>query len=192
MPSDSLDRSSAPSDLPDPVAALMLRYLPDLRAFVRLRLGETIRAREESSDLVQSVCRELLAGSRTPPTDESTFRQWLFVAAERKIVDHARYWGAERRDGARETPVDAADDNLALAYASVITPSRAAIAREDLARVERAFDELPAEYREVILNHRLLSMSHAEIARSLGRSEGAVRNILYRGLARLTELMASS
>jgi DNA-directed RNA polymerase specialized sigma24 family protein len=32
-------------------------------------------------------------------------------------------------------------------------------------------------------------MSQAEIAEAMGRSEGAVRNLIYRGLARLTVMM---
>jgi hypothetical protein len=43
------------------LARLLTGFLPELRAFVRLRLGPELRARETSSDLVQSVCREVLA-----------------------------------------------------------------------------------------------------------------------------------
>jgi len=40
---------------------LLERYLPQLHAFVRVRLGG-VRARESSMDVVQSLCRDLLAG----------------------------------------------------------------------------------------------------------------------------------
>ena len=41
-------------------AALLVPHLPDLRSFVRRRVGDLIRSRESSLDLVQSVCREML------------------------------------------------------------------------------------------------------------------------------------
>ncbi len=48
----------------DPIAidALLEANLPALRAFVRLRMGPTLRAKESASDLVQSACREVLEG----------------------------------------------------------------------------------------------------------------------------------
>ena len=49
----------------DPVAIdhLLERHLPALRAFVRLRAGPTVARNESSSDVVQSVCREILMGA---------------------------------------------------------------------------------------------------------------------------------
>jgi DNA-directed RNA polymerase specialized sigma24 family protein len=41
----------------------------------------------------------------------------------------------------------------------------------------------------VILLHNVVGLTHDEIATELQRSVGAVRNLLYRGLARLSTLM---
>ena len=58
------------------VEALIERYLPELRAFVRLRAGELIRAHESRSDVVQSACREVLQHiERFRFTGEGAFRQ---------------------------------------------------------------------------------------------------------------------
>ena len=58
--------------------ALMVRYLPQLRAFVRLRAGPLVRVHESSSDLVQSVCREVIQNAeRFRHPSESAFKQWL-------------------------------------------------------------------------------------------------------------------
>ena len=43
---------------------LLEEHLPRLRAFIRLRTNQAIRARESCSDLVQSVCREVLEEQR--------------------------------------------------------------------------------------------------------------------------------
>ncbi len=54
-----------------------------------------------------------------------------------------------------------------------------------VASIERAFDALPDDYKEAISLHRMVGLSHAEIAAHMGRTEGAVRNLVYRGLALL-------
>jgi RNA polymerase sigma-70 factor (ECF subfamily) len=59
--------------------------------------------------------------------------------------------------------------------------------REELERVERAFDTLRDEQREVISLAHVVGMSRAEIAAQLGKSEGAVRTMLSRALAELAE-----
>lgn len=167
--------------------------LPTLRAFIRLRSGRLLRARESVSDLVQSVCREVLADlPRVPIDSQEAFRDWLYTSAHRKILDRKKYWEADKRDAAREVSLEGgADDGALLAgYAAVATPSRHAAMREEIERIERAFDELPEEYREVITLARLVGLSHAEIARRLGRSEEAVRQLLARARARLARLLA--
>ena len=173
--------------------ALLQRHLPGLVAFVRLRAGTKLRARESSVDIVQSACREVLQDlDQVQGLDESAFRNWLYTAAERKIVDRARYWGAAKREMARDVQPGVTDEELPMmidACASFYTPSALAVAREELERMEAAFQQLPDDYREVIVWSRVVGLSHAEIGRKLDRSEGAVRILLHRALARLERLM---
>ena len=168
--------------------ALIERYLPDLRAFVRLRSDERLRQRESSSDLVQSVCRELLQhADRFQHPDEAAFRRWLFTTALRKIRDRQDYHLAARRDARAEArpASESAARALLERFSGVLTPSRVVAARDEVARIEHAMDALPEEYREVITLAHLLGLSRAEIAVETGRSEGAVRMLLHRALARL-------
>ena len=48
------------------------------------------------------------------------------------------------------------------------------------------------DHREVITLHRLAGLPFADIASVMGRSEGAVRNLFNRGVARLSTLMEKS
>lgn len=174
---------------------LLVRHLPSVRAFVRLRSDPLLRARESVSDLVQSACREVLAGlPGFRSDDEAAFRQWLHVEALHKVIDRWRYHRAGRRDAAREaeparTGSTAGEAGLMSCYASFCTPSRAAMAREELERVERAFDRLPEDYREVIVLSCVVGLAHREIAARLGRTEAAVRQLLARARARLVILL---
>lgn len=72
------------------------------------------------------------------------------------------------------------------------TPSRAAMGAEQLAAFEQVFDRLPEDYREVITLSKLVGLSHAEIAVEMKRSEGAVRVLLHRALARLGVLLETA
>lgn len=171
---------------PEDVEALVPRYMPALRAFVRLRMGPELRRREESCDIVQSVAREvLLHRDRFQHGGENGFREWLFTTAHRKVVDRLDHW----RAGKRSAGLDVVLPEELAGLGS--TPSKHASAREELAALERAFDGMAPEQRDVITWSRLLGLSHAEIAVRLGKTEVAVRKILSRAMARLAASLAT-
>jgi len=184
---DSASRGDAAA-----VEELLTRYLPGLNAFVRLRAGPLLRARESSSDLVQSVCREVLAHvDRFQYRSEGLFKQWLFTTAARKIADRCDHVQAQRRDVCREVALDAASavsaaGSFADACRSLVTPSRELIGREELVATERALLDLDDDHREVILLARVVGLSAREIGEQMNRSESAVRSLLHRALAELS------
>ncbi|MCC7061232.1 MAG: sigma-70 family RNA polymerase sigma factor [Planctomycetes bacterium] len=168
------------------VAALLQEHLPALRAFVRLKAGPMLLAKESCSDLAQSVCRDVLENAdRFRFGGEAEFRKWLFTTAMRKIADRAEHWQAGKRNVRREAA--GLEEEEMRGYAGIYTPSGQAAAREELARVEAGFGQLSPEKQEVILMARLMGLSHAQIAQELGKSEVAVRTMLSRALAELAE-----
>lgn len=168
---------------------LLQRFLPELRAFIRLKTGAHLRAKESCSDLVQSVCREVLEDLESIEyRGERAFKQWLFTRSLRKIQDRDRFHRRMKRDAAREEP-DAFDEQLATGYQRLLTPSRAAIRQEEIAILEAAFDRMPEDYRDVITYARLLGMDHNEIGERMSKSPGAVRVLLHRAIARLGTLL---
>ena len=175
----------------DAVEALLERYIPELRAFVRLRAGAMIRARESHSDLVQSVCREVLTHlGRFRHPSENAFKRWLYTTALRKIVGRREFYLAGKRDVLRNVPLDRESDDsrraeLLATYSSFTTPSHHAMVREEVERIEAVFEDVPEEYREVITLAHVVGLSRAEIAEQMGRSEGAVRMLLHRALAQV-------
>lgn len=170
--------------------ALLEQHLPRLRAFIRLRTNRAIRSRESHTDLVQSVCREVLQGADAfEYRGDAAFRKWLYTAALRKIVERDRSWRAQKRDvrreqAAPETP-SSTDGDLFDAYATVSTPSVVLSRKENAAALEAAFDQLSEEHREVVTLAKVVGLSHAEIAEQTGRSEEASRQILRRALIKL-------
>jgi RNA polymerase sigma-70 factor (ECF subfamily) len=192
---DSLDllRRMRDGD-PEAVDRLMGRHLPGLRAYVRVQAGPLLRAHEESTDIVQSVCREVLGKlDRFRYPSEAGFKQWLYTTALRKIRDRYDYYLAAKRDVRLEERAaasgSAAPGDLAHVYRTLATPSRAASAKEEIERIERAFDELPERYREVLVQARLLGLSRSEIAAARRMTENAVGVLLFRASAKLAGLL---
>lgn len=179
------------------ISALIERCLPELHAFVRLNAGPAVRSKESCSDLVQTICRELLEHSATLAGFEgAAFRKWLFTAALHKIYDRQKFYRAARRDVAREARRDedaggdaAGERRLSECYATFTTPSRAAMSREERERLESAFDRLSDQHRSVLVLSRLGGLSHAEIAEVLESTETGVRKACSRAMARLILLM---
>lgn len=179
-PDDQLFDEAARGDA-QALDQLLQRYLPQLRAFVQARLGPQLRARESSGDVVQSVCREALEQrERFDFRGEERFRAWLFTVALNKLRERHRRLHSDRRDIAREQPIE--DPDAVTALAQRLTPSQLAVGNETARTVEAALAALSAAHREVIVQARVLQLPHRVIAELSGRSEVAARQLLARAM----------
>jgi RNA polymerase sigma-70 factor (ECF subfamily) len=175
---------------------LLELYLPELEAFVKKRAGKPLRVNESSADIVQSVCREVLQhADRFRHPSEVAFKQWLYTTALRKISSRLDFYHAQKRDLGRAEnfapgSVDSAADQVFEFHKSFSSPSRHMMVREEAERIEGAFAQLSEEQREVVTLAHVLGLSRAEIGERMNKSEGAVRVLLHRALARVSELLA--
>ena len=169
---------------------LLVRHLADLRAFVRLRMSPLLRQKESCSDLVQAVCLEILRNpGQVAYEGEAAFRNWLYGAVLQAILKRQRFYLAQKRAAQREDPLSEGIGDLRRSYAAFRSPSQVAVTREEIEKIEAAFDQLEPEQREVITLKQIVGLSHAEISAQLEKTEGAVRMVLHRGLARLSTLL---
>jgi RNA polymerase sigma-70 factor (ECF subfamily) len=179
------------------IDVLLERHLPGLRSYVRRNINPGMLAKESSADLVQSVCREVLQNvDQFEYQGEAAFRNWLYQAALRKIIDRQRYYKAEKRDQAREVAhggggdASLSADEIAQIAVSLGSPSRDAMMREEIERLERGFEKLNEGDRRIIRAIYIESLSHAQVAEQLGCTEVASRKMLSRALARLSKRIA--
>ena len=70
-------------------------------------------------------------------------------------------------------------------------PEKPARLAEAKAWLASAIQRLPQDQREAISRKYFVGQSHAEIAAAMGRSQGAVRELLRRAEANLEELMGT-
>ena len=180
----------------DALEVLLVRHLPGLEAFVRLRVGRAFDPRESTADVVQSAVRDAvhsIDGFREGGSEE--FRRWLYTIAACKVADKFAFHAAQRRDLRREA---AAFEGASAAASRVLTdlsgalasPSQVAVGNELLGRLQDALDELRPEERDVVLLTKVAGLSRAEVAHSMGRSEASVRNLLHRTLTKLSGRLA--
>lgn len=189
-PQDDLIRAASEGDRAA-LEQLLCASLPELRRLVERRAGSLVKGHMGESDIVQSVCREILTrGEAFQHPSAQAFRRWLYATTLRKLSNRRAGLTAARRDVTRAASMtDGEGRTVEPADGGGATPSAQAIVAEELVRLERALDALPEESREVIVQAKIAGRSREEIAAALGKSPGAVRMQLHRALAQLAVLL---
>jgi RNA polymerase sigma-70 factor (ECF subfamily) len=173
----------AKSGSPEALNTLYERCAGRLLALIRLRLGKDLRSRLESRDILQATLLKSLEHLDELKGDETrSLMAWLARIAEHEIRDCADFHHRQRRDAAREMPID---DEAPLPALTRSALSRV-ILDEQAAQLEAALESLPGPYQEVILLRKFEELSFADIGRRLGRSEDACRMLLARAMTALT------
>jgi RNA polymerase sigma factor (sigma-70 family) len=112
-------------------------------------------------------------------------RAWLFT-----IVRNTWYSRATRRPAAAEPlPSDNAMDAPA---DEALDPEATLLQRRDVARVREALEQLPVDFREVIVLREIEGMSYKEIAEFVHVPIGTVMSRIARGRDRLAAVLKSS
>jgi RNA polymerase sigma factor (sigma-70 family) len=182
---DLLQRAKSGS--PEALNQLYERCAGRLLAFIRLRLGKSLRARLESRDILQATLLKSLGHLDDLKADETrSLMAWLARIAEHEIRDCADFHHRQRRDAARDV---AMDDDAAL---PALTRSALSglILDEQAQQLEAALESLSPAHREVILLRKFEELPFAEIARRLGKTEDACRMLLARAMTALTLTMS--
>jgi RNA polymerase sigma-70 factor (ECF subfamily) len=179
----------ARSGSPEALNLLYERCAGRLLAFIRLRLGKELRLRLESRDILQATLLKSVEHLGELKGDQTqSLMAWLARIAEHEIRDCADFHHRQRRDAAREMPLD--DD------APLPALTRSALSRvildERASHLEAALETLSADHREVILLRKFEELSFAEIGRRLGKSEDACRMLLARAMTALTLKMSET
>ena len=134
-------------------------------------IARRVHDRSEAQDLTSHVFHQALANLGKFKWRGAPFVTWLFRIAANSIADQAKR--KAREQGNTETPTT---DNHAETELEV---------SERRAHLFRAVDKLPEDQRRVILLRFAAEKSVREIASELGRSEGAVKQLQFRGLENL-------
>jgi RNA polymerase sigma-70 factor (ECF subfamily) len=171
------------------------RYREYLALLARWQLAPHLRGKVDLSGVVQQTLLEgHRALDRLREQPAAARAAWLRRALANNLRDEVRKLAAARRDVGRERSLEAAlDQSSALLEAWLAaeqsSPSGRAERHEELLRLAAALAGLPDDQRRAVELHHLQGRPLAEVAAEMGRSKGAVAQLLFRGLKKLRQLM---
>jgi RNA polymerase sigma-70 factor (ECF subfamily) len=152
-------------------------HLRDVYSYAYYRVGNHHDAEDLTEQAFLQAYRHFERARRE--SDGRPLRPWLIRIAHNLASNY-------HRDRARK-PTAALD--------AVEPPShphateRVVEGREELREVIERLDELPEDRREALIMRFALGMSNREIARALGRTDGATKVLIHRAIKQLEELM---
>ena len=185
-PTDDLVRDAV-AGRPEAVDALYARVAPRVLSYVRMRMGQSLRARMDSRDILQAtLLKSFEHFGEFQGSGKPALMAWLARIAEREILDRADYHQRARRSPQREAPLSGED----LLEARVTSVLSRMIRDERAEKLEAAMEGLSDAHREIILLRKFQELSFREIAARLDKSEDACRMLLARALSALTLRLA--
>jgi RNA polymerase sigma-70 factor (ECF subfamily) len=181
----------------DALADYLVACRKSLSAFIDRQLGAALRRKIEVDDILQEVSAEAVRSLAETEFDHRDPFGWLCQLAERRIIDaHRHYFAAQKRNALREVPLGSpgADSQHAglidVLAASFTTATQALSRKEREIHLMAALATLPQEQREALQLRYVEGLPSKDIAERLGKSDGSVRVMLTRALARLQQMLA--
>jgi RNA polymerase sigma-70 factor, ECF subfamily len=136
--------------------------------------------REDAEDTMQDV---LLKAVPYLPKIESpkALAVWLYkVAQNRCWMSRRRSKFAPKETIALEDLMPDASELESLTTAAHTSPEASVLSREDSERVQRAIQQIPPQYRMILVLHDMEELDTSEVAQIMGLREGTVRVRLHR------------
>ena len=153
------------------LGAWLTEHGPALRAYFGKRAPPA-----DVDDLVQDVFLRLQMRASATPVENVQgylFRIAANVLIDRRRHDHARGWDRVR-------PLDEAADPV-----EELSPERTLIGKQDYSRLILAISRLPPRMRAAFMFHRFEQLTYPAIARRMGNSPDAVKQLIRKAFERL-------
>jgi RNA polymerase sigma-70 factor (ECF subfamily) len=159
--------------LDDAFSALYKAHLRDVYSYSYYRVGNHHDAEDLTEQTFLQAYRHFERAMRE--SDGRPLRPWLIRIAHNLAANYYR-------DRARkpQTPIDDAGALSAPHNTETLVEDR-----DDLARILSNVQRLPDDRREALIMRFALGMDNREIARALGRTDGATKVLLHRAIRQL-------
>ena len=154
-------------------------HLRDVYSYAYYRVGNHHDAEDLTEQTFLQAYRHFERA--TTESDGRPLRPWLIRIAHNLAAN--LYRDRSRRP---QTPID---DTAALR--TTHTTEDLVEGRDELARILDGVKELPDDRREALIMRFALGMDNREIARAMGRSDGATKVLLHRAIKQLEEIVAT-
>ena len=157
-------------------AQLYEEHFNKIYRYVTLRIGDQV----EAEDITQQVFIKALQSISSFKWKGIPFSAWLFRIAHNQVVDHLR------KKGKRVT--EPLDDSLALSDSN---PQLLVEQNLDIEQLGLAVKQLTKAQREVIGLRFAGELSIAQVAKVIGKSEGAVKALQHSAIVALRKALAA-
>lgn len=147
-------------------------HAPHVFGVVRRLAGDDHLAEDISQDVWIRAFRKL-----DTFRGDSGFGTWIHRVARNAALSRLRKTQGRSEVALEDSPAPAARG-----------PEEMVLSRKML---ERALDQLPPGYREVLILHDVEGLTHKEIAESLGVAVGTSKSQLHKARARMRQLLGS-
>jgi RNA polymerase sigma-70 factor (ECF subfamily) len=165
--------------LDEQFSELYRAHLRDVYSYTYYRIGNHHDAEDLTEQTFLQAYRHFERA--LAESDGRPLRPWLIRIAHNLAANHYR-------DRARkpQTPLDDSDTLRTLHTTEDLVEGR-----DELKRILEAITDLPDDRREALIMRFALGMDNREIARAMGRTDGATKVLLHRAIKQLEELLAT-
>jgi RNA polymerase sigma-70 factor (ECF subfamily) len=177
---------------------LLELYRRYLALLARVQIGKRLQGKVDASDIVQETFLDAHKNfARFRGSSEGELVGWLRQILATNLANVFRhYLGTQGRDVRLEREIEEGLDGSVMVLAGGLvardsSPSHQASRREQAVLLADALEELPPDYREVLVLRHLEGLTFPEVARRMGRSLDSVDKLWMRGLARLRQQLAA-
>jgi RNA polymerase sigma-70 factor, ECF subfamily len=139
-----------------------------------------VREPSDAEDLTSEVFTRAFANIHRYRWQGKSFLAWLYTIARNAVTDRRR----------RERPTVDLDDAYGVAEEGPTAHDRA-VRGEQVDALRGAVKHLTTEQQEVLVLRFVENMSSRQVAKVLGKNEGAIRALQFRALGRLRKLLMS-
>jgi RNA polymerase sigma-70 factor (ECF subfamily) len=150
-------------------------HLRDVYSYAFYRVGDHHDAEDLTEQTFLQAYRHYPRARRE--SDGRPLRPWLIRIAHNLASNYYR-----DRSRKPQTPLDSIEPPAARHTTESVAEGRA-----ELRAVMAGIDDLPEERREALIMRFALGMDNREIARTMGKSDGATKVLLHRAIKQLRE-----
>ena len=171
----SSDKAKLDADFSD----LYRAHLKDVYSYAYYRVGNHHDAEDLTEQTFLQAYRHYERA--VAESDGRPLRPWLIRIAHNLAANLYR-----DRSRKPQTPIEDSE-SLRTTY----TTEDLVEGRDELARILEGVRELPDDRREALIMRFALGMDNREIARAMGKTDGATKVLLHRAIKQLEEIVAT-
>jgi RNA polymerase sigma-70 factor (ECF subfamily) len=167
------------AQLDEQFSELYRAHLKDVYSYAYYRVGNHHDAEDLTEQTFLQAYRHFERA--IAESDGRPLRPWLIRIAHNLAANLYR-----DRSRKPQTPIDDSET-----LRTMHTTEDLVEGRDELARILTGVKELPDDRREALIMRFALGMDNREIARAMGRTDGATKVLLHRAIKQLEEIVAT-